>query len=57
MNDTIIMELSCEELQLMINALEILNPDDRDAQERLHKLNCKLLAAQLERLNKLPLKQ
>ena len=46
MNETVTIRLTAEETQLLINALEILSPDDPDAQERLHRLYCKLLAAQ-----------
>jgi hypothetical protein len=45
MNETITIHLSAEEGQLLVNALEILSPDDPEAQERLHELYCKLLTA------------
>jgi hypothetical protein len=45
MEERISIVLTGKEMQLIINALEILNPDDSADQERLHELYGKLLAA------------
>jgi hypothetical protein len=44
MNETVTIQLIVEETQLLINALEILSPNDPDAQERAHEPYCKLVA-------------
>jgi hypothetical protein len=44
MKESVTIQLTADDLQLVINAVEILSPDDPDAQERVHALYCKLLA-------------
>jgi hypothetical protein len=44
MKESVTIQLTADDLQLVINAVEILSPDDPDAQERVYALYCKLLA-------------